>query len=86
MHLLALLVVMLFVWYAFMKLGIRVNARCLLLQKDLSNLSFQIAPRQDESSDDEDEEDDEGSKEGSQDSSVTLRRDDYANDDDDYIL
>ena len=53
---------------------------------DLSNFSFQIAPRQDESSDDEDEEDEEGNKEGNLDSSVTLRRDDYANDDDDYIL
>jgi len=52
----------------------------------LDHPSFQIAPRQDESSDDEDEEDEEGNKEGNLDSSVTLRRDDYANDDDDYIL
>ena len=48
--------------------------------------SFQLAPRQDDSSDDEDDDEEEGSKEGSQETNVALRRDDYANDDDDYIL
>ena len=49
---------------------------------------YQIAPRLDESSDeDDDDEGEDKSKEAPQSSTVTeIRKDDYANDDDDYIL
>ena len=46
---------------------------------------YQVAPRQDDSSDDDDDDEDENSKDATG-SVKELKRDDYANDDDDYIL